>query len=153
MLHLRRFVSIPNAAAQAQPFILISCQEVSLSCCTEIMGRQWLHGKEVPPEFLSTGTQRGRLCPLSHLGYGLSPWVPLPSAAKALHDYETMAADKNPWLRERSIVGSHIISQIFPNESLWLSKSIKSCHRLFVGCRAGISLAKIDIASLLGIIL
>lgn len=60
------------------------------------------------------GTQRGGLRPLSHLGCGLSPWVPFPSPTKALYDYETVAADKRPCLRERSIVGSHIFSQLIP---------------------------------------
>lgn len=69
----------------------------------------------MPPKSAGSGTQRGGLCSLIHMGYGFSPWVSLPSPAKALHGYETMTADKKPWLRERSTVGSYILSQLNPS--------------------------------------
>lgn len=76
--------------------------------------------------------------PLSHACCGLSPWVPLPCPEKALHDYETVTADKKPELRERNVVGSHVLSQLSPGSfSLVRIRDYQIRLKIATGCLWG----------------
>lgn len=114
LLHLRQFESLPNVAAEAQPFVLVSCQEVSFCCCPEITGEIMLvRGKAATQVCWHRDTKRRTISSLSPglLAFSLGP----PSQQKLLHDYESVTAEKKKTsLRERSIVGSHVLLQPVP---------------------------------------